>query len=112
MKFWKKIYFSVFLLFLIFINGGIFLVYHISYRHNLEEEKTRMMGENEIIRRSLVDDISAFGKMAPGEREFRSIMEVYEDMFQNNRLFLIYGRMIPVCFAVKEFTWRIFPRKM
>ena len=87
MKFWKKIYFSVFLLFLIFINGGIFLVYHISYRHNLEEEKTRMMGENEIIRRSLVDDISAFGKMAPGEREFRSIMEVYEDMFQNNRLF-------------------------
>lgn len=86
MKFWKKIYFAVFLLFLVFMNGGFFLVYYISFSHNLAEEKTRLTGEYEVIRRSLSDDISAFGKDMPGEREFRSIMTDYEDMFEKNNL--------------------------
>lgn len=86
MKFWKKIYFSVFLLFLVFLNSGIFLVFYISYSHNLEEEKRRILGENEVIRRTLENDISAFGKEMPGEREFHSIMTEYEGMFQDNAL--------------------------
>lgn len=86
MKFWKKIYVSVFLLFLIFLNGGIVSVFYISYSHNMTEEKTRMLGENEVIRRSLANDIAAFGKKAPGEKEFFSIMKEYEGMFRENSL--------------------------
>lgn len=86
MKFWKKIYLSVFLLFLIFLNSGIVLVFYISYSHNMAEEKTRMLGEHEVIRRSLSNDIAAFGKKAPGEKEFFSIMKEYEGMFRENSL--------------------------
>lgn len=86
MKFWKKIYFAVFVLFLIFMNGGFFLIYYISYSHNLAEEKTRIAGEYEVVRRSLVDDISAFGGETPTEEEFRTIMSDYESMFQKNSL--------------------------
>lgn len=86
MKFWQKIYFSVFLLFLIFLNSGIITVFYISYSHNMAEEKTRMIGENEVIRRSLENDIAAFGKKAPGEKEFFSIMQEYERMFRENSL--------------------------
>lgn len=86
MKFWKKIYFAVFVLFLVFMNGGFFLIYYISYSHNLAEEKTRLAGEYEVVRRSLVDDISAFGGEKPSEEEFRTIMSEYESMFQKNSL--------------------------
>lgn len=97
MKFWKKIYFSVFLLFLVFLNSGIFLVFYISYSHNLEEEKRRILGENEVIRRTLENDISAFGKEMPGEREFHSIMTEYEGMFQDNALsFVLWQKDVQV----------------
>lgn len=86
MKFWKKIYLSVFLLCLIFLNSGIVLVFYISYSHNMAEEKTRMLGEHEVIRRSLSNDIAAFGTKAPGEKEFFSIMKEYEGMFRENSL--------------------------
>lgn len=86
MKFWKKIYFAVFVLFLIFMNGGFFLIYYISYSHNLAEEKTRLAGEYEVVRRSLVDDISAFGGETPSEEEFRTIMSEYESIFEKNSL--------------------------
>lgn len=52
----------------------------------MTEEKTRMLGENEVIRRSLANDIAAFGKKAPGEKEFFSIMKEYEGMFRENSL--------------------------
>ncbi len=97
MKFWKKIYFSVFLLFLVFLNSGIFLVFYISYSHNLAEEKKRILGENEVIRRTLENDISAFGKEVPGEREFHSIMTEYEEMFQQNTLsFVLWQKDVQV----------------
>lgn len=76
----------MFLLFLIFLNSGIITVFYISYSHNMAEEKTRMIGENEVIRRSLENDIAAFGKKAPGEKEFFSIMQEYERMFRENSL--------------------------
>ncbi len=67
-------------------DGGFDLVLLISYSHNMAEEKTRMIGENEVIRRSLENDIAAFGKKAPGEKEFFSIMQEYERMFRENSL--------------------------
>lgn len=76
----------MFLLFLIFLNSGIITVFYISYSYNMAEEKTRMIGENEVIRRSLENDIAAFGKKAPGEKEFFSIMQEYERMFRENSL--------------------------
>lgn len=86
MRFWKKIYVSVFFLFLVFLNSGIFLVFYISYSHNLAEEKKRILGENEVIRRALEHDIAAFGKEKPGERQFYSIMTEYEGMFRDDSL--------------------------
>lgn len=86
MKFWKKIYFAVFSLFLIFLNTGIFLVFYISYSSSLQEEKTRLTGESQMICKMFADDVSAFGEKRVSEREIQSIMSDYEDNFKQNQL--------------------------
>ncbi len=111
MKFWKKIYLSVFLLFLIFLNSGIVLVFYISYSHNMAEEKTRMLGEHEVIRRSLSNDIAAFGKKAPGEKEFFSIMKEYEGMFRENSLSFVLWQNDAKVFASEGVTEDVPPEE-
>lgn len=111
MKFWKKIYLSVFLLFLIFLNSGIVLVFYISYSHNMAEEKTRMLGEHEVIRRSLSNDIAAFGKKAPGEKEFFSIMKEYEGMFRENSLSFVLWQNDTKVFASEGVTEDVPPEE-
>lgn len=86
MKFWKKIYFAVFTLFLIFLNTGIFLVFYISYSSSLNEEKTRLTGEGRMICTMFHGDISAFGDKRVSERDIRSIMSDYEENFKQNQL--------------------------
>lgn len=85
-KFWKKIYFTVLLLFLIFLNVGIYLVFRIAYQGSLQEEKKRIIGENQVIERALAEDISAFGEKTPGRRMLEPVMQDYERIFRKNGL--------------------------
>ena len=85
-KFWKKIYFTVLLLFLIFLNVGIYLVFRVAYHGSLQEEKKRMIGENQVIERALAEDISAFGEKTPGRTMLEPVMQDYERIFRKNGL--------------------------
>ncbi len=86
MKFWKKIYFTVLLLFLVFLNLGIYIVFRVAYHGNLQEEKKRIIGENQVIERALAEDISAFGEKTPGKTMLELVMQDYEKIFLKNGL--------------------------
>lgn len=86
MKFWKKIYFTVLLLFLVFLNVGIYMVFQVAYHDNLQEEKKRIIGENQVIERALAEDISAFGEKTPGKTMLELVMQDYEKIFLKNGL--------------------------
>lgn len=86
MKFWKKIYFIVLLLFLVFLNLGIYMVFRVAYHGNLQEEKKRIIGENQVIERALAEDISAFGEKTPGKTMLELVMQDYEKIFLKNGL--------------------------
>lgn len=86
MKFWKKIYFTVLLLFLIFLNMGIYMVFRTAYHGSLQEEKKRIIGENQVMERALAEDISAFGEKTPGKKMLEPIMKDYEKIFLKNGL--------------------------
>lgn len=104
MKFWKKIYFAVFSLFLIFLNTGIFLVFYISYSGSLNEEKTRLTGEGRMICTMFKGDVSAFGDKRVSERDIRLIMSDYEENFKQNQLsFRLFRNDEPV-FCSEGFT--------
>ena len=86
MKFWKKIYFTVLLLFLVFLNVGIYMVFRVAYHGSLQEEKKRITGENQVIERALAEDISAFGEKTPEKTMLEPIMQEYVKIFLKNGL--------------------------
>lgn len=86
LKFWKKIYFTVLLLFLVFLNVGIYMVFRVAYHGSLQEEKKRITGENQVIERALAEDISAFGEKTPEKTMLEPIMQEYVKIFLKNGL--------------------------
>lgn len=87
MKFWKKIYLVTFLLFLVFLNGGIFFVFQAAYASNMREEKKRTASENKLIVKSLGEEIAAFEQTeVPAKSDIEIIMQDYEEMYKENRL--------------------------
>lgn len=62
------------------------MVFQVAYHDNLQEEKKRIIGENQVIERALAEDISAFGEKTPGKTMLELVMQDYEKIFLKNGL--------------------------
>ena len=45
MKFWQKVFIPVLLLFLLLLNGCIYILYRVTYNNHLQSEKNRTASE-------------------------------------------------------------------
>lgn len=62
MKFWQKVFIPVLLLFLLLLNGCIYILYRVTYNNHLESEKNRTVSEQYAVSMALSRDFTVMAE--------------------------------------------------
>lgn len=100
MKFWQKIYLVTLVLFLVFLNGSIILVYQSAYKETIRIEKDKAAKEEQIIANTLSRDLYALHvRNDLNDITLKGLMDTYTDYYSDSKVYfklwldksLIYG---------------------
>src|SRR5574344_1824698 len=100
MKFWQKIYLVTLVLFLVFLNGSIILVYQSAYKETIRIEKDKAAKEEQIIANTLSRDLYALHvRNDLNDITLKGLMDTYTDYYSDIKVYfklwldksLIYG---------------------
>lgn len=89
MKFWQKVFFPTLLLFLLLLNGSLYMLSSVTYRDNLELEKSRTASEQYSFAISLSRDMSVLqdnGRLT--NANVIRIMSVYSNSYSDEDVYL------------------------
>lgn len=75
-KLWQKIYLLVLVISIVFVNGGIYLVFQLTYQKNIEAEQVRGEVDDTVIRNSIQKNMKTM------EREERLTEDAVTDLIQ------------------------------
>ncbi|WP_055669159.1 hypothetical protein [Desnuesiella massiliensis] len=87
MKFWRKPYFCVLILFLTVFNASICWIMYTTYQCMLESEKEKALGEHHFIKQSLENDME---NLASNNKlsniAIKNIMSYYINYYSNENI--------------------------
>lgn len=87
MKFWQKIYLVTLIIILIFLNGGIYLVFQITYQKNIETEQKRAESDYTITKNAIQKDMQALEQRGElNDTVIVSLFETYEQFYSKYNL--------------------------
>lgn len=89
MKFWQKVFFPTLLLFLLLLNGSLYMLSSVTYRKDLELEKSRTASEQYSFAISLSRDISVLrdnGRLTSANAI--RVMSVYSNSYSDEDVYL------------------------
>lgn len=89
MKFWLKIYLVTLIAFLIFLNGGIYVVFQITYQKNIETEQKRAESDYCVMEYAIEKNMIALEQQNRlNETTICSLMESFEQYYDEQNLSL------------------------
>lgn len=89
MKLWKKIYLITLILFLILINGGIYLAFHMTYKKDIEVEQNRAQSAFEMVCSSLTRNMESLQKDNQlGNNQMKILLTTYERYYSQQEITL------------------------
>ena len=98
MKFWQKVFIPVLLLFLLLLNGCIYILYRVTYNNHLNSEKNRTASEQYAVSVALSRD---FLVMDENERlstdTVAQLMQAYDSYYGTDGVYLclfLYGETV------------------
>ena len=89
MKLWQKIYLVTICLFVVILNIGIYLVFHMTYGKDILNEQKRAESEYNMIASSICRDFESLDKndrLTP--IQIRSVLEIYENYYASQTIHL------------------------
>ena len=86
MKFREKTYFITLILFLFFLNAGIFSLAFYTYQKSVDSARTVSLAEETVIREAFTGDIEFLSK----EESLKKVMESYGDFYQRKGISLSF----------------------
>lgn len=89
MKLWKKIYLLTLVLFLVLINSGIFLVFHMTYQKDISVEQNRAQSVFDMMNSSLIRNMEVLDEQQRlGKYPLQALLETYEQYYKNQGVIL------------------------
>lgn len=89
-RLWQKIYLLTILLFVILLNSGMFLVFHMTYQKNLSTEQINAESEYNIIAANISRSLQNLARQNRlNEIPIQSILEIHEKYYTEQKINLI-----------------------